>query len=226
LPDHDGLSRRAGRPWRAVIGVAVLGAALLPAAAVAAPVAPIHCGGALTKATPTIDDANLLDYSFHCDGDIVAYTLVVNRTRNDFSTVDDFSPTATVLNSTKTTVSSKQGIGCEGTIPGNGVNCFAQGSATPAVVTAWNFIQGQIDTTDPYCASIPAGSRAETVAEPQAVVQIVASDTAGNEFGPFPIGRSPACPPPPKPKPKPKPKVKAKPRHKAHKRATTKRTAR
>jgi hypothetical protein len=216
LPDHKGRSRLVERPLRAALGAAVLAAALLPGSAAAAPVAPIHCGGALSKATPTIDDTNLLNYSFHCDGDIVAYTLVVNRTRNDFSTLDDFSSTATVLDSTKSTTSSTQGVGCGGTIPGNGVNCFAQGSATPAVVTAWNFIEGQIDTTDPYCANIPAGSRPGTVAEPQAVVQIIASDRAGNEFGPFPIGRSVPCPPAPKPKAKAKPR----PKHKAHKRVS------
>jgi hypothetical protein len=178
----------------------VLGAAV-PATAAAAPQAAINCGGSLARATPTVDDTNLLNYTFYCTGDISAYTLTVNRQVNDFETLDDFSTTATVFDPTKTTVVATQSTTCEGLLPGNGVNCYAA-AGTPAVVSAYNHVQGTIDTTDPYCSNIPTGSPAGTLPEPQAMVQLVVSDTSGSQDGPFRLDLLPRCPPPPKPKPK------------------------
>jgi hypothetical protein len=191
------------RRLRAAIGlVSVLGA-VLPASAAAAPSAVVNCHGRLTRATATADDANPLNYTFSCDGDITAYTIVANRQINDFSTLDDFSPTVTVLDSSKA-ISIKQSVACEAALPGNGINCYANGSATPVLVSAQSSIEGSFDTTDPYC-----GVKAHTVkvkgkkgkvttktiaAEPRAVIQLVVSDPTGAEFGPFSLGLKRQCP--------------------------------
>jgi hypothetical protein len=209
LPDHK-TSWLAARPLGIAFGAAALAGGLLPAAAAATPTILITCSGGLTKAVATIDDTHPLKYAFRCNGDISAYTLVVNRQPNDFSTLDDFSPTATVLDPTNTLVSGTESIGCQGIVPGNGVNCFAQSTATPPAITANNWVQGMVDTTDPYCPSIPAGSKPGTAAEPRAVVQLVVSDTSGDEFGPYPLSLTPACPPAPKPKAATKKKPKGK----------------
>jgi hypothetical protein len=211
LPDRN---RRwsAAATWRTALGAAALaGCSLLPAAAQATPSALVTCRGSLTKAKPTPDDANLTNYSFHCSGDIQSYTLVVNRTLGDDSTVDDFGTAPTVYNNALTQVSPTQTVDCAATTtPGNGVNCFAVGSTTPPVISAYNWIQGNIDTTDPFCGGLPKGAKAGTTPEPRAVVQLIVTDSTGAEWGPFPLNRSPACPKVKVVKPKPKAKAKHK----------------
>jgi hypothetical protein len=185
-----------------VVGGAVLAlGAMLPASAAATPSGIVNCRGSLAKATATADDANPLSYSFSCNGDIEAYTIIANREINDFGTLDDFSPSVTVADS-KNVVSTTQSVACEAVLPGNGINCFATGSATPALVSAHQFVAGSFDTTDPYC-----GLAAQTIkvkgkqgktkiipAEPRAVAQLVVSDATGAEFGPFPLNLKPGCP--------------------------------
>jgi hypothetical protein len=173
----------------------------------------LNCSGNLTKLTPTVDDPNLTGYAFQCTQDIASYTLVVNRQGNDLSTLDDLSPTADVFDPSHTTISSTETVGCQGTTPGNGLNCFAQSSTKPVAITTTNWVQGTFDTTDPFCSNIPAGSKPGTKAEPSAFVQLIVSDLYGNEFGPFRLNRKPACPPSPKAKPVPK-KAKSKHGHK------------
>jgi len=176
-------------------------AAVLPGVAGATPAAFIHCGGYLAKGAPTADDFNPVQYGFRCDGDITAYTLVVNRERDDLNVVDDFSPTANVLDPTESLLLPTS-VACEGEIPGDGVSCFAQSTSTAAkppqaVITADDVIGGDFDTTDPYCGgTIPAGSKKGTLPEPPALVQLMVSDTTGAEFGPFGLGMKRACPAP------------------------------
>jgi hypothetical protein len=189
------------RRLRVAWGAALALGAMLPASAAATPSGVVNCRGGLAKATATTDDANPLSYSFSCNGDIVAYTIVANRTINDLSTLDDFSTSVTVADSKKV-VSTTEGVACEALLPGNGINCFANGSATPADVSAHEFIAGLFDTTDPYCGVAARtvkvkGKRGKTkviAAEPRAVVQLVVSDTTGAEFGPFPLNLKPGCP--------------------------------
>jgi hypothetical protein len=168
--------------------------AIASAASAPPPVSATNCSGSLTKA-PTADEPNLLGYKFHCDWGITAYTLVVNRKANDFSTLDDFSPTADVLDLTGNVVPAV-GLTCDGSIPGNGVSC------TPGAkkyLAAPDYASGTIDTSDPYCAGIPPGSPAGTKAEPQAIVQLVVTDATGAQDGPFRLELAPACRPTPKP---------------------------
>jgi hypothetical protein len=180
------------------------------AAAPPPPQAGTNCGGQLKPdpaASPTADEPNLLDYSFYCDGNITAYTLVVNRTMFDFETVDDFSTVATVVDSTGAVVST-EGFTCEGSLPGPGINCSPP--AAGGIMSAGHHAQGNFDTADPYCANIPKGSKPGTQPELQAMVQLVVTDASGAQDGPFRLGIVPACKPVHVVKPKPKPKCKKK----------------
>jgi hypothetical protein len=191
--------RRIGLACGAVLALG----AMLPASAAATPSGVISCHGSLAKATATKDDANPLSYSFTCNGDIAAYTLVANRTINDFSTLDDFSPSLTVADAGGVP-STTEGVACEAVLPGNGINCFANGSATPALVSAHESVEGSFDTSDPYCGAAERtvkvkGRHGKTktrtiAAEPRAVIQLVVSDPTGAEFGPFPLNLKPGCP--------------------------------
>jgi hypothetical protein len=175
--------------------VALTGCCLLGGTAQATPTAQVGCRGGLTKGAPTADDPHLTNYSFHCNGDIESYTLVVNRTLTDLSTVDDFNTAPSVYNNARTQLSPTETVDCSATTtPGDGINCFAQSPATPQTITAYDWIQGYIDTTDPFCGGVPKGAKSGTAAAPQAVVQLIVSDVTGAEWGPFPLSRSPACP--------------------------------
>jgi hypothetical protein len=183
----------------------------LPASASAATVTPqsaTDCAGELYKA-PTADEPNLLSYKFHCDTAISAYTLLANRQIYDYSTIDDFSANAEVVDPTGNVLSTES-FGCSGQLPGNGVNCNA---GAGGVMSAWDFADGQIDTADPYCANIPVGSPPGTVAEPPASIQLVVTDSTGAQDGPFRLFMMPGCGPTPKPVPKHKPKTRAKRSH-------------
>jgi hypothetical protein len=198
------LSKSEGRRRLRIVCAAGLAlGAILPASAAATPSGVVNCHGSLAKATATADDANPLSYSFSCNGDIEAYTIVANREISDFSTLDDFSTSVTVEDSKKV-VNATEGVACEAVLPGNGINCFANGSA-PAVVSAHEFVAGSFDTTDPYCGVAARtvkvkgkkGKKGKTKvipAEPRAVAQLVVSDVTGAEFGPFPLNLKPGCP--------------------------------
>lgn len=199
-------NHRDARRLRVACGAALALGVVLPASALATPTGLVNCHGSLAKATATADDANPLSYAFTCDGAIQSYTIVANRQVNDVSTLDDFSPTVSVLDSTQTVPSSTQSVSCSAVLPGNGINCFAVGSSskTLAIVSAGQYIESSFDTTDPYC-----GAAAQTIkvkgkkgktrtkvipAEPRAVVQLVVTDKTGAEFGPFSLNLKPRCP--------------------------------
>jgi hypothetical protein len=185
--------------------VAAAAIAAVPGSAAAAAGTQTLCGGSLSKA-PTSLEPNLLNYQFNCDWGITAYTLIVNRQPSNFDTIDDFSPNALVFDASGNALSTVS-FTCAGDIPGDGVSCNTGGGTTysPAPDT----IQGQLDPVDPYCAHVPPGSRKGAQPEPQAVVELVITDTNGAENGPFRLNLSPGCPPPPKPKAKAKAKAKA-----------------
>jgi hypothetical protein len=137
----------------------------------------------------TVDDPNLLQYKFHCDWGITAYTLVVNRTANDDGTLDDFSSTASVFDTSGNAVTT-QSFSCAGQIPGRGVNCNAGGG----YMAAPNYAEGTINATEPYCPNVTAGSRAGAKPEPGAVVQLVVTDSTGAQDGPFRLRLRGKCP--------------------------------
>lgn len=195
------------------------GALLVMAALVIAPEPAVaagpatNCGGWLTRA-PTSDDPNALNYTFQCNWGITAYSILVTRQPGDYATVDDFGADGLAYD-TSGNPASGVGFGCAGQVPGNGINCSVSSGYLPAP----DYVKGWFDTTQPYCAYIPKGSNQVV---PQAIVQLVVTDTNGVQDGPFRLNVSPWCGPPPKPKVAAKPKPAKK---KAAKRSSTTRTA-
>jgi hypothetical protein len=191
---HRKPERRAVTRWVVSSLALAAGGALLAQPAIAAaptPESATQCGGILKRAKPTADDPNLLNYKFTCDWGVSAYTLFVIRKSNDDATIDDFASSVTVFDPTGNPLSTAS-FSCSGQIPGDGVNCNAgAGGYMPAP----NWAEGTIDTTDPYCPTIPKGSPAGTKPEPGAVVELVVSDTTGAEDGPFRLRLAGKCPP-------------------------------
>lgn len=164
----------------------------LASAAPAPPESLANCSGTVTvDPAPTTDDPNLLDYQFHCDTDITAYTLLINRPGHPFSGIDDLSSTANVFLSTGDQVTTEQ-FSCSGTLPGDGINCNA---GAGGFGSAWTNIEGTVDTTDAFCAHLPPHAKPGAKAIPGAVAQLVVSDNTGAEDGPFRLYPTVACKP-------------------------------
>jgi hypothetical protein len=185
--------RRSRGRWALVpLALALLGCVLVQSAVAATPTpeSATLCGGTLTRAKPTADDPNLLNYKFNCNGGITAYTLIVLRKPNDFNTIDDFDTNPLVVDPTGSPL-SKVALSCSGEIPGDGINCNA-GAGGSVASPDWS--EGTFDTTEPYCANIPPGSKAGTKPDPAAVVELVVSDSTGAEDGPFRLRLAGKCP--------------------------------
>jgi hypothetical protein len=182
-------------------------------AAAPPPESTANCYGKLTP-TPTADEPNLIDYRFHCDSRISAYTVIVNRGFNGQDTIDDFSVNADVFEPDGTTPDPAKSWSCEGTVPSISTNCNlgTQGQA----VGAWSWADGTVDTTEPFCKHLPAGAKPGTPAEPRAFVQLVVTDASGAQDGPFRLPYTESCPAVPDRAPFP-----AKPKHKRKKHAKT-----
>lgn len=193
---HHNAERRAGRRRSALVALALaLFGCVLAQSALAATPAPESatlCGGTLKRAKPTLDDPNLLNYKFNCNGGITAYTLIVLRKSNDFNTVDDFASSVSVFDPTGNPLSTAS-FNCTGEIPGDGINCNAGAGGSMA---SPDWAEGALDTTEPYCANIPPGSPTGTKPDPSAVVELVVSDTTGAEDGPFRLRLNGKCPSP------------------------------
>ena len=159
--------------------------AFAPSAALAAGPS-TNCGGSL-KAAPTALDPNALAYTFNCNWGITAYSILATRQPSDYSTIDDFDPDGLAYDSSGNPV-AKVGFDCAGQVPGNGINCGLSSGYLPAP----DYAEGWIDTSVPYCSFIPKGA---TRAVPQAIVQLIVTDTNGVEDGPFRLNLSQACPP-------------------------------
>src|SRR6516165_7482909 len=216
MPSHPRVPGGARRRYMRLLFPALASSLVIPASlaatATAAPQASTTCGGGLT-ATPTTDEPNQLGYKFNCSNAITAYSIIANRgigyTGQDDSVIDDFSTTA-IASKPDGSVDPSGSLNCEGTLPGNGINCHNGG----AIVPPGEYITGNFDLTDPYCANIAPGSPPGTRPEPQAFVQLIVTDNSGAQNGPFTLGLSPACGPTPPPVPFPKPKPKHKHKHK------------
>jgi hypothetical protein len=185
--------RPVARRWWAPLPLAfALGGGLLAQSALAAaptPESTTSCGGTVSRAKPTLDDPNLLNYKFSCDWGITAYTIIVDRKPGDSATIDDFSSSVSVFDPDGS-ADPKEVFGCSGTLPGDGVNCNA---GAGGVMAAPNTAEGQLDTTEPFCPYVPKGSPAGTKPQPGAVVELVVSDTTGAEDGPFRLYLSGKC---------------------------------
>jgi hypothetical protein len=205
-----------------LIAAGVLGLVLVSSAGAATvtPSSNTSCAGHLTRDSSgaSSGEPNLLDYTFQCDTPITAYTLVITRKAGDSNNIDDFSPTASVLEPDGVTPSSSVAFNCGGTIPGNGINCNA---GAGGVTVANDFVTGSFDPIDQYCKNLPKNAKPGTLAEAQADVELVVSDNTGAEDGPFTLGLKPGCKAVPNvaptPKPKPKPKKKSKKHASRHK---------
>jgi hypothetical protein len=183
----------------ALVGLTV--AALIPgatatAAAATTPAAPpvpvTGCDGSLSLATPTVDDPNLLNYKFHCDGQVTAYTVLINRRGHVDDEIDDFSSNANVFDGITGAQITTESFSCAGILPGTGVNCFAGAGGSS---TTWANVEGQLDTSDPFCANLPKGAKPGTKPEPGALAQLVVTDATGAEQGPFQLSITPGCKP-------------------------------
>lgn len=195
-PENDiGGPAVVNRRWRLLAPLVVLVVvALVPAVASAAPPTPVSttaCGGPLTiDPSPTTDDPYLVDYKFHCSEDITAYSVIVTRRVSDFDgTVDDFDSNPQVFDPAGAP-SATTAVSCSGVIPGNGINCNA---GAGGVVSAWNNVQGSFDLVEPYCKYLPSGAKPGTLAAPQAVVNLIVTNTTGAQNGPVRLALSAAC---------------------------------
>ena len=223
LVPHRNRRRRCAPIRFAPLAVAgVVSLLALPAVASAASTTPeslTDCSGSIAADAngAALGEPNLLDYSFSCDTDISAYTILVNRQAGAGGNLDDFNPSPTVLESDGVTPSSTESLTCEGSTPSDGVNCNAYVSSTAANVLSAGYIaQGSVDLVEPYCAFLPTGAAPGTPAVPQAFVQLLVTDSTGAQDGPFDLDLTAGCPyvpafvpTPAKPKTKPvKPKGK------------------
>ncbi len=190
---HRKAKRRTGRRSVLVaLALALFGCLLVQSALAATPTpeSSTLCGGTLKHAKPTADDPNLLSYKFNCNGSVSAYTLIVLRKSNDFDTIDDFNTNPLVVDTTGNPLSTVA-WNCAGQIPGDGINCNAGAGGSMA---SPDWAEGTFDTTEPYCANIPSGSKAGTKTDPAAVVELVVSDSTGAEDGPFRLRLAGKCP--------------------------------
>ena len=86
--------------------------------------------------------------------------------------------------------SATTAVSCSGVMPGNGINCNA---GAGGVVSAWNNVQGSFDLVEPYCKYLPSGAKPGTLAAPQAVVNLIVTNTTGAQNGPVRLVLSAAC---------------------------------
>lgn len=197
---------RTPRLLAAAIASSVLLPGALASAAGAAPPPPqaaATCYGSLTGAG-TVDQPFLTKYGFNCDSRITAYSILATRLPRNFDVIDGFSTTADVTDA-QGNLKSDQSFGCEGGLPGNGFNC---NSGAGSFMGALNYARGSFDLQDPYCKSLPTDAKSGTPATPQAIVQLVVTDTSGAQDGPFRLVPSSACPPVPDRAPQAKKKKK------------------
>jgi hypothetical protein len=88
------------------------------------------------------------------------------------------------------TPSATTAVTCSGETPGDGINGTA---GAGGVVSAWSNVYGSFDLIEPYCKYLPSGAKPGTIAAPQAVVDLIVTNTTGAENGPFRLDLTPAC---------------------------------
>ena len=168
----------------------------LPASASALPESATSCSGSLAS-DPTgksLDEPDLTDYSFYCDGGITAYSIVVDKVRSDQNNIDDYNPNPLVYTGGDlSTVSTTESVNCGGAIPSNGIDCYSLDGATAGFIAPGDTIVGSVDLTDQYCAYLPKGAKPGTPAVPRATVELIVTDSTGAQDGPFELHPTKAC---------------------------------
>ncbi len=177
-------------------------ACALPAASSAAAAVPVSLTACTGKVSPdrsgkAAGEPNRLNYSFHCDGGITAYSIIVDQQGDLGGTIDDFDAAPSVLETDNLTPSPTEAVTCEGVIPSNGINCNT--GAVGAQVSDGFHVAGNVAPVAAYCARYPSGNNngyapAGTPTVPTAKVELIVSDYTGAEDGPFTLPRSKACP--------------------------------
>jgi hypothetical protein len=213
---HHNSRLLAGRLACTLAVAGLVGVGLPAVAGASGPQSTTTCKGALA-ADPkgaSSGEPNLVDYNFICNGDISAYTVIVDRRPHNPNVIDDFNSSPLVIQPDGTP-SGAESIACSGVIPGDGINCNL---GAGGVMTAGNEASGTVDPIDPYCKHFPPGAKPGSFAEPQALVQVVVTDSTGAEDGPFTLNMKPACPAVPNRMPPPAHKARDARRHHAARR--------
>jgi hypothetical protein len=210
VPDPNRMVAR-GRAAALCVGIALTTIAFTAVAGAAtAPPTPASltdCGGTVSHdpSGAAAGEPNLLDYKFQCNGDISAYTIIVDQQGDRGGSIDDYNPTPTVFGSDGATPSTSESLTCEGTTPSDGINCNA---GAGGVLSAFDFADGSVDPIQAYCKHLPAKAKAGTPAVAQALVQLVVTDSTGAQDGPFALRSAKPCPRVPNFAPKAKAKSK------------------
>jgi hypothetical protein len=195
------LSRGVLRSSALLSVVAVSGACAVSAGAAAVvPVSRTGCHGSLAADSKgkAAGEPNLLSYSFHCNGGITAYSIIVNQDGDHRSAIDDFADAPSVFETDDKTPSPTETVSCEGVLPSDGVNCNT--GALGAQISDGFYVAGTVDPVQPYCKHLPTlTAKGKAVkpgapAIPTATVQLVVTDYTGAEDGPFPLTLPKACP--------------------------------
>jgi hypothetical protein len=206
--------RRAAATLVAVGTLGALTAAGFALTATAGAAAPTpesltNCSGVLTPDSSglPIGEPNLLDYSFNCDTQISAYTIILDRQAGNSDNIDDYNSAPLVLDGDDSTPNATESVTCEGTTPSEGINCNL---GAGGLLGPYNYVDGSIDPVVPYCKFLPAHAKPGTPAVPQAIVQLIVTDVTGAQDGPFDLTLKTRCPSVANVVPTPKPKKKKK----------------
>jgi hypothetical protein len=184
-------------------GVATTALSVPATAGAALPESATQCSGFLANdpGGKSQGEPNLLDYTFSCSTDISAYTVIISRINDDGNNIDDYSPSANVVfpspysidPSAAGTVDSNESVNCGGTIPSDGVNCYATNGTIGTDVSSNYLVEGSVDPTNQYCAYLPKKAKPGTPAVPRAIVEVVVTDSTGAQDGPFELFPQKGC---------------------------------
>jgi hypothetical protein len=195
------LSRGVLRGGTMLSVLAVVGACAISAgAATVVPVSRTGCHGSLAadSSGKAQQEPNLLSYSFHCNGGITAYSIIVNQDGDHNAAIDDFMDAPSVFEADDKTPSSTETVSCEGVLPSDGINCNT--GALGSQISDGFYVAGTVDPVQAYCRHLPTTTakgepvKPGTLAVPTALVQLMVTDYTGAEDGPFTLKLPRACP--------------------------------
>ncbi len=178
------------------------GACAVPATSSAATITPASftsCSGSLKpdSGAKKASETGLLDYSFTCNGGIVAYTIIAYQSGDGGSAIQDFAPSPLILETDNRTPSPTETVTCEGAQPSNGINCNT--GTYLSEITGGYYTDGSIQLGQTYCKHLPTPAKGKTLrpgtpAIATARVQLIVTDWSGAQDGPFALRESKACP--------------------------------
>jgi hypothetical protein len=167
-------------------------------AATVVPVSRTGCHGSLAADSSGKAQNEPLSYSFHCNGGITAYSIIVNQNGDHNAAIDDFSNAPSVFETDDATPSPTETVSCEGVLPSDGINCNT--GALGSQISDGFYVAGTVDPVQAYCEHLPTVTakgkpvKPGAAAIPTAIVQLVVTDYTGAEDGPFSLKLSKACP--------------------------------